>query len=259
MKQEITKPKSHYSMIPNIYDESDLDVYEHRLLLHYNKVGDCYENTSTTARVCNMSVGKVSGARKSLAKKGFIDLGKKKHSNSKKTIQIAVVDKWEENFAYYRESSPGELANREESSPGETKKTLKKALTVPKEGTVVEPQYVEAGKEFEALEKKEPKKVSKHSELVGALSNVTGMSIRKHAPRLGRAAKKLSADNNTAEQVQQAFGDNSPWYSQHWIGKKGDKPTPEFVVEQIDNLLEEPQSIQDQSEAQLKRMYPNEV
>jgi hypothetical protein len=84
-------------MLPNLYDDAGLTVYEHRLLAHYARVGDCYEATRTTAETCKMSTGQVSEARKTLADKGFIGLG----VGEKGTIRVTVTDKWAENTAKY--------------------------------------------------------------------------------------------------------------------------------------------------------------
>ena len=104
-KQKIVTndPKEHFTMMPNIIDESDLDPHEFRLLLHYYRVGNCWEGTRTTAKKCNMSVGTVSKKRQSLADKGWIIL--QKPDNSTDTITITLIDKWEENIAHFRDKT----------------------------------------------------------------------------------------------------------------------------------------------------------
>lgn len=90
--------------LPNLYDDAGLDPYEFRLLVHYVRVGNCFESTRTTAEKCNMSIGKVSITRKALEKKGFIQLGESEFG----TTKITVIDQWEENFKVYSECSPHE-------------------------------------------------------------------------------------------------------------------------------------------------------
>ena len=58
--------------LPNLYDDSDLDPYEFRLLAHYKRVGTCTESTKTTAKKCKMSPRQVSSKRQVLRKSGFI-------------------------------------------------------------------------------------------------------------------------------------------------------------------------------------------
>lgn len=55
-----------------IDDLSELDVYEFRLLIHLWRVGVSWESMRTLAGKCNMSIGKVSQAQKSLLEKGYL-------------------------------------------------------------------------------------------------------------------------------------------------------------------------------------------
>ena len=96
--------------IPNLYDDAKLDAYEFRLLVHYARVGNCYEGTRKTAEITKMSVGAVVKKRKSLQSKGFIVIDDSVSSFD--TLIISVVDKWEENFSKYNKCSPDERKNR---------------------------------------------------------------------------------------------------------------------------------------------------
>lgn len=112
--------KKYFAQIPNIYDDAELTVYEFRLLVHYVRVGNCFENTQTTADNCNMSVGSVVKARNSLKEKGFIDITDSEWG----TKRIVILDKWEENMIAYGGSSPGERErspHERRRSPGELK------------------------------------------------------------------------------------------------------------------------------------------
>lgn len=90
-----------FTMMPNIIDESDLDPHEFRLLIHYYRVGNCWEGTRTTAKKCQMSMGTVSKKRRSLAVKGWIVLQEPDEEKPNDTITITIVDKWSENLAYF--------------------------------------------------------------------------------------------------------------------------------------------------------------
>lgn len=87
--------------IPNLYDDSDLDPYEFRLLVHYKRVGRCTESTRTTATKCHMSAGQVSKKRKALAEKGFIDMQEVPLEGNQFSYIIIVLDRWQENFSKY--------------------------------------------------------------------------------------------------------------------------------------------------------------
>ena len=104
--------------IPNLYDDADLDPYEFRLLVHYVRVGTCWQSTKTTAEKCHMSTGQVSKKRHSLAAKGFITLARNEHD----TYTIEIVDKWPENFAIYSCGEHRRSLHERYRSPHETKK-----------------------------------------------------------------------------------------------------------------------------------------
>lgn len=105
--------------LPNLYDDSDLDPFEIRLLVHYKRVGTCTESTRTTATICKMSTGQVSAKRKSLYQKKFIHLQKVPISPKEFSYKITVLDRWLENFTKYSKRSPHERYR----SPHETKNT----------------------------------------------------------------------------------------------------------------------------------------
>jgi hypothetical protein len=86
----------YFTQFPNIIDDSDLDVYEFRLLIHYYRVGECWEGIRTTALKCKMSVGKASAVRQSLAAKGFINIEPEGDG-----VTITVVDKAADNMQRY--------------------------------------------------------------------------------------------------------------------------------------------------------------
>jgi DnaD/phage-associated family protein len=126
--------------LPNLYDDSGLDVYEFRLLAHYKRVGRCTEGLPTTARICNMSMSQASETRKSLSVKKFIKLEKNPMGGGRYSYIVTVLDRWIENFAKYSGSSideineqlkkgspsPHEGSPSQSPSPHEGKKELKK-------------------------------------------------------------------------------------------------------------------------------------
>lgn len=124
-----------------------------------------------------------------------------------------------------------------------------------------EPQYIEAGKEFEALEKKPKKKKvnTPQQNMVGAISMVTGydLALKNNRGLIGNMASQLRAGDYTPEQVVAVYSPGGAWYKIDFRGKKGQKPTPGQMPQTIKNLLEKPQSIQEKSLRQLEEMYPD--
>ena len=111
--------KKYFSQIPNLYDDAGLTVYEFRLLVHYVRVGNCFESTQTTAKNCGMSVGSVVKARGSLEERNFIRLGDSEWGTKK----ITILDKWAENMETYRSPDERQRSPHERApSPGEPKK-----------------------------------------------------------------------------------------------------------------------------------------
>lgn len=115
--------KKYRTELPNLYDDSDLSVYEFRLLAHYKRVGECTEGLETTAKKCGMSEGKVSEARQTLAENGWITLQRVSMDKGRYRFIVRVVDRWIENFAKYSGLSAEQIADQ-----------LKKASPSPHEG-----------------------------------------------------------------------------------------------------------------------------
>ena len=123
--------------LPNLYDDSALDVYEFRLLAHYKRVGKCTEGLETTAKKCRMSEGKVSEARQSLSDKEFVRLEKVPMDKGRYRYNVQVVDRWIENFARYSDMSEQEIADqlkKASPSPREGIPSLHEASPSPREG-----------------------------------------------------------------------------------------------------------------------------
>ena len=117
-RQKIVSPdiKDNFVMIPKLIDDSDLDTYEYRLLIHYYRVGNCWKNTSTTAHDCKMSRPQVIAKRKSLEEKGWIKITR---GGTQDTLLIEVVDKWDENHKKYmgdKKKEPPHMAIEQQAS-----------------------------------------------------------------------------------------------------------------------------------------------
>jgi hypothetical protein len=96
--------------LPNLVDDMDLDPFEFRLLVHYYRVGNCWESVRTTAKRCAMSVGKVSQVRRELATKKLIDI----QGLAGGGLRITVRDIWPRNFAHFaKKKSTGGQAQRQ--------------------------------------------------------------------------------------------------------------------------------------------------
>lgn len=151
--------KKYFTQFPNIIDDSDLDPFEFRVLLHYYRVGECTQGVRTTGKICGMSIGKVADVRRSLQQKGFITILPMGDS-----VTIEVVDKYLENGVKYR--SGGEQVKKsgvhevnttvhavnDNRSPGEHKKNQLR-ITLEEEETESRDSASEASSENKAFEK----------------------------------------------------------------------------------------------------------
>jgi len=120
-RQKIRNPRENFTIIPNMWDDAALTVYEFRLLVHYKRVGDTYEATRTTAAKCGMGLATVVRARRGLALKGWVRLGE----SDKGTLLVEVVDRWtapisggdgKERSPQERDRSPQERGRSAEST-----------------------------------------------------------------------------------------------------------------------------------------------
>lgn len=73
MYTQETPAYAYWTRIPNLYDDSDLDPYQMRLLVHIARRGVCWESDRALARHCRMSLGQVNKTRHWLAKAGWIE------------------------------------------------------------------------------------------------------------------------------------------------------------------------------------------
>lgn len=95
----------YFGMIPHMADD-DLDPYEYRLYGHYIRAcghtGASMESARVTAKITKMSVGKVSEARRELARFGYIKTAPAPNNG----IVITVIDVTDENIRRQQVPSP---------------------------------------------------------------------------------------------------------------------------------------------------------
>lgn len=101
-------------------DDMGLSVHAFRLYAHMKRVagdsGVCWQSTRTLARACNMSVGKVSGAKKELRAKGLIARDEQLGISDR----FIIVDVWDRNYRTFTEGrSPDEQDGEDYYSPDE--------------------------------------------------------------------------------------------------------------------------------------------
>lgn len=119
--------------IPNLVDDSELDVYAFRLYARYKRVagqrGTCFQSVRTLAAACRMSIGMICKARQTLIQRGFVT--KTTVTIEGKQLEaIRIVDIWTANMNRYLERSPHEQSvhhmNTEEQkrSSGEQERSL---------------------------------------------------------------------------------------------------------------------------------------
>lgn len=92
----------YFHIMLNIADD-DLDPYQYRLLAHYVRVGTCWQGVRTTARITQMSVGKVVSTRDWLAAHGWISVIA---GADGETFTITITDRMAENIQRYIQESP---------------------------------------------------------------------------------------------------------------------------------------------------------
>jgi hypothetical protein len=98
--------------LPNLVDDIGLSVYAFRLYAHFKRVcgssnGVCFQGSSTIAKHCKMSVGKVSESKVELVKAGLITIepGDVKKSQADR---VYILDVWAENMKRYSKgNAPG--------------------------------------------------------------------------------------------------------------------------------------------------------
>lgn len=125
-------PHKYYFQIPNMIDEIELDPLAFRLYCHFKKVagdiGSCWQSIETISKICKMSAGSISNARKVLVAKGLICIENKSRPGGGYPWQVIyIIDIWPQNIARYEKTeqvSPGEsqpTPHENQPTPHETK------------------------------------------------------------------------------------------------------------------------------------------
>ena len=117
--QAATLLRDHFTMLPNLVDELDLDPYAYRLYAHVRRVageagGACWQSTVTLAQRCRMSRGKVVEAKRVLVALGLIHIDKRPGPGGLHD-HITLVDIWARNRAHFAGGGP---ASEDRQRPG---------------------------------------------------------------------------------------------------------------------------------------------
>ena len=96
--------RKYFVMVPNIIDDLGLSVYAFRLYVHMKRRagegldGKCFESTKNLAKLCSMSIGKVTASKKELADNGLITIEtKNRPSGGRPYHEIKISDVWKAN------------------------------------------------------------------------------------------------------------------------------------------------------------------
>lgn len=227
-RQRIRNPKENFTILPNMYDDASLTAYEFRLLVHYRRVGNCYESLRTTAKKCNVGKSTVERARRSLAEKGWITLGE----SNKGTVQVEVVDRWS--------AIPPHVGGTNEGVPqgDSSERDVPQGDTVSLVGTECPTESTE-----EVLIKKNSLSSKKDSR-----SNDRGKKKKKRDPLLDHPAiieykdeARLNVYINWRKEVAETVGDDPEevkrWRAvvHDWIGRGWNKQNVKGMLEVFRN------------------------
>jgi hypothetical protein len=107
--------RAFFFLLPNLADDSELDVYAFRLLAHYQRVaggdGTCAEPTTVTAARCRMSPRRVVQARTQLRDAGWIAVAYAGPVGQQVPV-VSMVDRMADNLARYeRPSAPAAVGS----------------------------------------------------------------------------------------------------------------------------------------------------
>jgi hypothetical protein len=121
--------RSHFTMIPDMVGDLDLDPYTFRLYCQIRRVtGDagngrvdaaCWQSTATLAAICRMSTGKVSQSKRKLVQQGLIRIEKRLGPGGYHD-HITLVNIWPNNHRHF-DRTPASPSDDELAppSPGE--------------------------------------------------------------------------------------------------------------------------------------------
>lgn len=130
--------KRYRTEIPNMVYDIGMTPYEVALYGHFKRVcgaqedGECWKSVATLAKETRMSAGRVSEARKELARRGLIRI---EYTRPGGSVTVTIVDIWPQNMARYAPAAtlqdmkaPSQYEGHPSRNPSrhETKKEPKK-------------------------------------------------------------------------------------------------------------------------------------
>jgi len=222
-------PRTYYTRIPNLIDDSDLTPHAYRLYGHLRRVagdtGACWKSTATLAKACHMSAGMVSKCKQELVTAGLIRI-EEKHNEQGQYHHITIVDVWHKNAAAYGADSPDELPSSYSELPMEP--SSQGEHPTPRGSSQSETKKNHA-------EKKNPNADPMESDngraWFMALADLCvvdlAVSTKTQRDQLGQTAKILRTKAEASPEQITAFGEW--WYGNDWRGKQGQPPTPAQV------------------------------
>jgi hypothetical protein len=101
---------THFTMIPNVADDEPMDAYARSLLWHLVRVighgegGVCWQSTTTLARICGMSRGRICAAKRTLVAHDFIHIEKQPGPGGLHDV-ITLKDSWARNAAHFSDGA----------------------------------------------------------------------------------------------------------------------------------------------------------
>jgi hypothetical protein len=123
----IDDSKSHFYLVPNIVDDLELSVYAFRLYSHYKRVtgesGSCWQSVKTLSKVCKMSAGSITNARRELVDRELILVKEISNPTGKSFLEVRIVDIWNKNKAGCSPCEQRRSPHEQPYSPGEIKNT----------------------------------------------------------------------------------------------------------------------------------------
>jgi hypothetical protein len=276
--------RKYYTIIPNIIIDMELDQYSFRLYAVLKRIagekGRCWKSVKNLSAISNMSVGKVTAAKKILIKNNLISVTKRmKTDETHDTDLITIVDVWVDNMGKYSKNTTksmpscgdvphemNDVPHRTESINNSHIKNQLPEFSKKIEGNDNEWQdevpntsiQVKEEEELPEDKKKESDQLSNKKKrktralkiekdnpslypLAKAIAEVTYTNFENNKPKLFQLAKQLQNNNNaTSEQVYKQFGSGGYWYNDKFNKSVNRKPTIQNIREKWGMLVDDP-------------------
>jgi hypothetical protein len=214
-------------------DDAGLDAYQTRLLLHYWRVGFCFERQRVTADKCKMSLGQVSKTRQWLLDKGYITLATKKGK-----IGIELCSPHEQT-----QQLDGSIRSPHEQDVHHMNKNvhhMNAILSIPIEDNLLSLPTEETRPE-EKQQDPHPLKQDEWYELQAAVSVVTKKQPEIMKPFELEDIDRLLNAGYTAAQIKTAYAKGKPdnYWANHWKTKGRFRvPTIQEIMDTIGEAVE---------------------